>query len=351
MSETPSNQYKSSKTPISPAPQTSSESSAAPPMTPIPLTGKIEVTVGRCYRRTWHLPKALLAQHSNYFAFLLREPHETPIQLAVYAPDFANFVDYMRSSIFSLNGKVSGFHPVEAHARAYILGQHIGALKYSDAALRSLHMNLELPDFYLPGEDRSLIRPRDVWHVCRQTGSCEALKRFFFDAVASHWKQRDIMEIEKKLDERDTVGWLCLYNMNAGFREALMATFEVPDVIRSRILRGEQYYLDLKWQEVGDGFRGHVDDEMVTVSLVGSPESVSGSGSSTIIAGEGGASLGRRRGVDEDSEIVRIWSEEFARALEEEEAALEIHVGDENDENEELVDTGAEDGQNYSDGS
>ena len=107
------------------------------------VAGTYSVTVGTqdTCQRTWVLPKPLLARHSELFAFLMREyPDREGTELPAVSPaDFANFIDYMHSSIYSLNTQVAGYRATRANTDACLLGVRLEAKNYSDAALTQLH--------------------------------------------------------------------------------------------------------------------------------------------------------------------------------------------------------------------
>jgi hypothetical protein len=108
----------------------------------VEVAGTYSVTVGtqNTSQRTWVLPKALLARHSDLFAFLMREcPDREGTELPAVSPvDFANFVDYIHSSIYSLNTQVAGYRATRANTDACLLGVRLEAKSYSDAALIQL---------------------------------------------------------------------------------------------------------------------------------------------------------------------------------------------------------------------
>jgi hypothetical protein len=87
------------------------------------MSGSYRVTVGAelASQRTWELPKALVTRHSALLAsFIQDSPDMDGIELPeVSTAAFANFVDYMRSSIYSLNTLVAGYRAIRANVRNF----------------------------------------------------------------------------------------------------------------------------------------------------------------------------------------------------------------------------------------
>jgi hypothetical protein len=223
--------------------------SATPSLGLSPPTDTLKVIVGSdtLTQRTWHLPKALLARHSTSLAKLCHNPYRNEVTLTdLDARAFANFVDYMRSSIYSLNEHIPGFRAIRHNTLAYLLGAQLGAQEYADAAMRQLYMIFE-PLARLPTSNarKSSIRADDVEFVWRRTQDGDGLRRLFGDAVASHWTQREACDVA------NTTGWK---DVDLGFRESLKASVSVLAVRRGELLRPIGEYLNaatVVGQEIG----------------------------------------------------------------------------------------------------
>jgi hypothetical protein len=209
------------------------------------------VTVGQ---RAWHLPRALLARHSTFFAQLCRDPAQcsTTLNAAVDAHAFANFADYMHSSIYTLNPHVTAFRSIRANTLAYLLGCRLGAQSYSDAALRKLHRLFEpLAKLGCSNARLSSIRAADVQVVWRATRPGDGLRCLFADAVASHWRQLDVVRVGADADGLETVSWREVYDMYGDFRERLVASLAWADGERGGLLGRVEGYLDRRGSGMG----------------------------------------------------------------------------------------------------
>ncbi|KAF2133365.1 hypothetical protein P153DRAFT_363563 [Dothidotthia symphoricarpi CBS 119687] len=242
--------------------------SASDPDPPPPLTGTLIVTVGAnpSTQRTWTLPKSLLARHSTHFAALCASTSLSQTTLQNTTPQaFQNYVDYMHSSIYTLNPHIVGFRPIHQNTLAAILGEELGAKQYSDAAMRQLHAIFEpLSRMWISHARLSPIRAADVEVVCVRTGEGSVLRRLFFDAVTSHWTQTDVLNIgvgtetdadtdvdAGQMGEEVAVTWLELYNRYPGFRDALMESLRMKDAWREALLRPVEEYLKCQGAEEG----------------------------------------------------------------------------------------------------
>ncbi|KAF2828449.1 hypothetical protein CC86DRAFT_273620, partial [Ophiobolus disseminans] len=203
------------------------------------------ITVGTDpFQRTWHLPKALLARHSTHLAKLCSNPYRKEVLLPdIDARAFANFVDYIHSSIYSLNDKVPDFRRLRASTEAAVLGSNLGAKDYADAAIRQLHASFEpLARLRTSNAKRSLIRASDIEYVCRS--DVDGVRRLFFDGVASHWMQREVLNMVNEMDFKgDTVTWAQVYDEYEEFRTRMRETLGIVDMSRSALLRPVAEYL------------------------------------------------------------------------------------------------------------
>jgi hypothetical protein len=176
---------------------------------------------------------------------------------------FANFVDYIRSSIYSLNEQIPGFRAIPHNTLAYLLGAQLGAREYAVAAMRQLYMIFE-PLARLPTSNarKSSIRATDVEFVWRNTQDGDGLRWLFGDAVASHWTAREVYDIE------DMMGWK---DLEAGFREVLRASLSVLAVRRGELLRPVKEYLNAAAAVVGQdvGIKQEPRDEAASTGVGG----------------------------------------------------------------------------------
>jgi hypothetical protein len=201
------------------------------------LTGTIKLTIGPPpSQRTWHLPRSLLARHSRTLGLISANAFQTAVSLPhLDARAFANFVDYMRSSIYSLNEHVPAFRAVPHHTHAYVLGTALGARAYSAAAMRQLH-SLFAPLALLPSSSRrkSVVRAEDVALAWGATREGDALRRLVADAVASHWTQRDVSDVAR------LAGWK---DLDGGFTAMLAASAGIAGSGRAALLGAVEEYL------------------------------------------------------------------------------------------------------------
>jgi hypothetical protein len=219
------------------APQSQFEALTSP-------SGTLKVTVGAAtvMQRVWTLPKSLLAHHTTFFQRFCTDPSINEVELKdIDARCFANFVDFMRSSIFSLNKQVPGFKSIRHSIDAYILSEKLGAERYSAAAMTCLYGLVE-PMANDPGSKRVLspIKAEDVELVCtavKDEGIGHHLRKMVFNAVASHWTQGEAVLVKK------AEGWSDVFKQHSAFRKAIMATLNVPDQYRVVLLKPLKQYL------------------------------------------------------------------------------------------------------------
>jgi hypothetical protein len=234
---------------------------ATPLQYPSP-TGTFKIIVGAdpVTQRTWYLPKALLMRHSTYFAELCTNPFRINAILDdVDVRAFANFVDYMRSSIYTLNEQILGFRRIHEGIKACLLGQKLGARAYSNAAISSLHMGFEpLANPKTSNMRLSVIRASDVDFVCHNTDTNDigrGLRQLFFDAVASHWSNCEVNKLVGAHSEY--MGeWANLCVQHDDFRITLLASCRTSDALRKTLLKPVNHYLSKEKpvvkQEEGD---------------------------------------------------------------------------------------------------
>ncbi|CAI6340110.1 unnamed protein product [Periconia digitata] len=197
----------------------------------------VSITVGgsmsspRSSSRTFEVPTMLVYKHTslNLSASAIEDsdaddddvnPYSytfayKPISLTLpqVAPStFQNLVDFMHSSIYSLNTCSSDYHPLQSHMRAYLLGLYAGATWFSNAALRSIVKFLTPPEVwrwnnsiqtrrvYCEGIGLAPFSSDDVAFVCTTVQEGDAghlLRVIMFDAVAAWCKLGDAMGFER----------------------------------------------------------------------------------------------------------------------------------------------------------
>jgi hypothetical protein len=232
-----------------------------------PRVIKVIVGADSATQRTWYLPKALLIRHSTYLAQLCTNSFRKEITLEdVDIRAFANFVDYMRSSIYTLNEQIPTFRRIHEGAKACLLGEKLGATTYSNAALSSLHMLFEpLARLKSSNMRMSTIRAEDIDFVCRNTDSNthklgSGVRRLFSDAVASHWSNWEVMKLTGPQSHlgKDMREWADLCTKYADFRITILTSCSKPDSRRKELFKTVHEYLDaekpaIKKEEVVDG--------------------------------------------------------------------------------------------------
>ena len=277
--------------------------SANAPNTPSPITGTLEVSVGSDTRdrKTWKLPKALLARHATFFDALVQDPNaKGPVTIDEVEPrDFQNFVDYMHSSIYSLNQQAPGYRAIRANTTACLLGIRLGAKAYHDAAIRQLYTIFEpLARLRTSNVRKSSIRASDIEFICTHTspsGSVvntgdkerqsenkieSGIRQLFFDAVASHWTQSNVLNVgDTRMDTPgDAASWADMYNVYPDFRVTLANSLKMADVWRAALLRPVDEYLNPRLEEVRIKKEKDDADGGVGGKLDGTTGDVSGGG-------------------------------------------------------------------------
>jgi hypothetical protein len=223
------------------------------PLTPPSGTLKVVIGSDPITQRAWLLPKALLAKHSTYFAKIcaISETNEHNLE-DVDPRAFANFVDYIRSSIYSLNANTPAFRYVRANAKAALLSIKLGARDYADAAIRQLYMLFEpLARLRTSNKSKSVIRASDIEFICRQTfaseeeeKAAERVRQLFFDATASHWGQFESVKIFQTRDlDGDRVAWNEVNSKYPHFAHTMKQSILVMDKGRAALLRPVKEYL------------------------------------------------------------------------------------------------------------
>ncbi|KAL5117526.1 hypothetical protein ACEQ8H_004556 [Pleosporales sp. CAS-2024a] len=214
-------------------------------------TLKIVVGAGPTVQRTWYLGRGLLAQHSTQLGEMCTNPFRKSITLEdVDVHAFANFVDYMRSSIYALNEQVSGFRRIREGIKACLLGHKLGAKAYSNAAMHSLHMGFQpLAKLTSSNMRLSVIRASDLDLICRNTSHDDdaagrGLRQLLFDAVASHWSKWEANQLASQNDEH-MVEWIDLFVKHEDFKLTMLASCRTSDKRRGKLLKPVHHYLSL----------------------------------------------------------------------------------------------------------
>ncbi|KAF1959766.1 hypothetical protein CC80DRAFT_533122 [Byssothecium circinans] len=254
----------------------------SPPPAPSPeMRYTISITAGATpsTQRTWHIPPTLLQAHCTR---ALKTATATALTLPPNIPTstFQNFVDYMHSSIYSLNKNALDYHPIRSHASAWILGDFLGAGPFRDTAFRMLY------DVFEPGARssagaqiggggggdaaggiwKSVISAADVEYVCDNTSAGSLLRTLFFDSVVSHATQFEVLNFtsfgtdalgsgtswtavnktrEDKRQQRENEIWMEVGERNPDFRERVESSARVADRVRGKMLRGVEEYLEM----------------------------------------------------------------------------------------------------------
>jgi hypothetical protein len=253
----------------------------------------ITLTVGTKTQQTWTLPKSLLAKQSLVFRSLFTEDIVvSEKELPTITPQaFADFVNFLRSSIYATNTKAEGYSTIRANVDACILGIQLGAEDYRIAALRTLYKIFE-PQARSPLSNtiRSVIRARDIEYVCVHagagnlafspcdtdaTGYMRGLRMMCFDALAAHWTQRNVVFFSMQSETHKewlflrkntvllhrTTTWLTVLARFPEFRARLVGTKGIVGEDRAGLLRDEDDYIFLLGEHGDGGFLGDGDTE------------------------------------------------------------------------------------------
>ncbi|EAT84692.2 hypothetical protein SNOG_08416 [Parastagonospora nodorum SN15] len=218
-------------------------------------------------QRTWYLSKALLIRHCTHLAEICTNPFLTSVTLEdVDIRAFTNFVDYMRSSIYTLNEQIPGYRRVHEGIKACLIGQKLGCMAYSNAAIISLHMGFEpLAQLKTSNKRLSTIRAEDIDFVCRNTNKdennndlCKGLRQLFHDAVASHWSNWEVNKLTGHHDEY-MGDWTELCVNYDDFRVTLLASCRTSDAQRHALFKPVNQYLSVEKRKVDEEATVKVD--------------------------------------------------------------------------------------------
>ncbi|KAI4945503.1 hypothetical protein J4E91_007845 [Alternaria rosae] len=258
------------------------------------IPGTMKIIIGpESYQRIWQIPKALLLRHSATFdEIIAADGSISEIQLPTITPNaFADFDLYMKSSTYSPNTNITGYRSLRAHADACLLGAKLEADEYWEASMRQLYCLVEpLARSTRSDAKQSFIRASDIAYICAKTtagslrrtviigpvasnpsvvasppprqdrhsqafDSMDRLQRLFFDALASHWSQHDIIYIGAQDSPRgggfnkndvpgDSTTWRELCETYPDFNAHMANTSNRQNRYRSSILRDVEIYLN-----------------------------------------------------------------------------------------------------------
>ena len=237
----------------------------------------LETVVGTkpAEQRTWTLTPQLLLR-CPYLAALSRSSPHTPVHLPDIDPrDFATYMMYLHSGIYTLNPQIPNFRPLHAATRAHLLGLRMHDTVYANAAIRQIHaILLPLAKLRTSNAAKSPIRASDIEFVAERAKVGSGIRRLFVDAVSSHWAQGECWGAGHVKDERPgEVRWADVLAEYNDLRSILVRTRVVNDRWRGSLLGGVDDYLGKEVDEnewVGKGlhpdlirkfplFRGRID--------------------------------------------------------------------------------------------
>jgi hypothetical protein len=187
----------------------------------IRLTGPVlEVVVnGSSNEKTsWTLPKALLTHHASYFRGLenFKEGQENKAELEDFEPDtFKLFVEYMYFGRYTYRDNLRDKVRVRDAAKAWVLGDYLGAVEFTNFAMKNLY------DIYFPPNDqqpKSGIGPELVEYCCEKSSIDSTLYCLIKDALIYYWSNIEVVV-------NDTVNrkhWDSLWRLHPGLASDLL---------------------------------------------------------------------------------------------------------------------------------
>jgi hypothetical protein len=202
-------------------------------------------------QRTWSLPPRLFSR-SPYLAALARNAPHTAVRLPDVDPrDFATYVMYLHSGIYTLNPQVPNFRPLHAATRAHLLGLRLHDSVYADAAIRQIHaILLPLAQLRTSNAAKSPIRASDIEYVGERAKVGSAIRRLFVDAVSSHWAQGECWGAgHVKAERPGEVKWIDVLAEYDDLRRCLVNTRVVSDRWRGCLLEDVERYLSRRTEE------------------------------------------------------------------------------------------------------
>ena len=259
-------------------------------------TPTLQITVGTTpqAQRTYTLPTHHLSTHSVYIRNLCSSSTFSSITSLTLPTTtqttFQDYIDYTRSCIYSPHKRAADYHPLRSHVSAWVLGEKLEDEEFKTAALRCLYDTIGANGCGSSGGGgvaQSPIQPADVEFVCAKTEEGSVLRAMLFDAVASHWRQAEVLSINYNVSvsslflmpssfsfsdrgqgqhQGATVTWLSIYNTYADFHARLANSLKVGDGYRSALLKGVDEYVAGRLglsEEAGEGVElaGEVEGE------------------------------------------------------------------------------------------
>lgn len=305
--------------PSSELPQTASSvlDSEATPVRNVPGSassptqrGTLTITAGSepMAQRVWIIRTALLRRHCASLRTVCTDSTTASLALPTTAPSTSqNLVDYLHSSIYSPHKYAADYHHIMTHAQAWVLGSALDIGGFCNAALRSLHKELEplaRGPRVMSGAINSPILPRVIEYACENSEVGSVLRTVIFDGVAAHWSQADSFIIgcnasdpsrESSSRSAGIVYWTHVYRTYPDFHHRIANSMKVKDGMRGQLLRPVEDYLQgslgMKEEEWIQGVGGESEMMMQMPSLLvmRTPEPTAG--------GRRGRGRGRGRGT------------------------------------------------------
>lgn len=283
-------------------------------------SAKVQVTIRASHgtQRIWYIGKSLLIRHSAKFRTECEDPSTISITICHDTfSDFQDFVDFVHSSIYSVNKRVPDYHPIGANLQAWFIGTKFEAHKYQTAALRELYTWIEplaracsTTIAYTP------IRTEDLEFVCLNLSDEDIVRTMIIDAFAAHCTQNDAIAVSATLlmPNKDTmregapssselpefsptphVYWGEMAVKHKDFGRRIVDSQKVADRSRSDFLRPIEEYLAGCTVAVDKGSGKQKRAELVTPSLRPASRGGRSGGASTEFGGSYMRSPGQRR--------------------------------------------------------
>ncbi|KAF2814295.1 uncharacterized protein BDZ99DRAFT_459989 [Mytilinidion resinicola] len=139
---------------------------------------------------------------------------------------------------------------VSTHAKIWVLADMLVAPRLQNLAMARLFAeNISEPEHPERSKLLYVIDLRIMHFLYSNTTEESKLRRFFEDAVITHWDNPGMIEFEDGEDTEDA--WDELLDENPIFRKALLFDLTRPRAARKRILRAmEAYFVGASWAHV-----------------------------------------------------------------------------------------------------
>ena len=247
-------------------------------------------------QRTWYMQKSLLARHSGRFRTATQDPSTTSISIYHDSlSDFQDFVDFVHSSIYSVNKHAPNYHPVGTNLQAWFLGKKLEAQDYQAAALCELYAWIEpLAHACNTSLAYTPIRTQDVEFVSINLSDGDAVREMILDAVVAHCTQNDAIAVCATLVSRDEdtirkesdpstgylphlsptvyVHWAMLATKHRSFFKRIVDSQQVKNTDRTKLLRPIEEYLAGCTNAVKEAFGRKKVEKVWFASIEGSPK-------------------------------------------------------------------------------